>query len=68
MDINIRKSIISNFKDSSIDEIEEAIDTSIKDGNEITLPGMGVFFEILWDNCDRHEKENVLQLLKQGMK
>ena len=48
MNIDIRKSIINNFKGNSIDEIMISIDESIKNGDEITLPGLGVFFELLW--------------------
>ena len=45
MNIDIRKSIINNFKGSRDEEIIESINESIKQGDEITLPGLGVFFE-----------------------
>jgi len=67
MDIDIRKSIINNFKDSSIDEIKESIESSIEDRDEITLPGMGVFFEILWNNCDDSKKDYIIQTIKKGL-
>ena len=67
MDIDIRKSIINNFKKSNVDEIKEAIITSIKDNDEITLPGLGVFFEILWNNSDDTKKDYILQTLKKGL-
>ena len=67
MDIDIRKSIINNFKDSNIDEIKQAIIDSIEDKEEITLPGMGVFFEILWNNSDDIKKDYILQTLKKGL-
>ena len=60
MNIDIRKSIINNFKDSSLEEIKESIASSIKDSEDITLPGMGVFFEILWKNCNEEERNNIL--------
>ena len=50
MDIDIRKSIINNFKESDIKDIKTSIEESINDKDEITLPGLGVFFEILWNN------------------
>ncbi len=65
--IDIRKSIISNFKDSSVSEIKESIEASIKDAEEITLPGMGVFFEILWNNSDDTKKDYILQTIKKGL-
>ena len=67
MNIDIRKSIINNFKQSNIDEIKEAIISSIKDGDEITLPGMGVFFEILWNNSNDTKKDYILQTIKKGL-
>ena len=67
MDIDIRKSIINNFKESNIDDIKQAINSSIADMEEITLPGLGVFFEILWDNSDDTKKDYILQTLKKGL-
>lgn len=67
MDIDIRKSIKNNFKDSSISEIKESIVDSIKDNDEITLPGLGVFFEILWNNSDDINKDNILNTLRKGL-
>lgn len=67
MDINIRESIINNFKESNIGEIKESIVSSIKDKDEITLPGLGVFFELLWNNSSDTEKDNILNILKKGL-
>lgn len=67
MDIDIRKSIINNFENSNIDEIKKSIEESIYDKDEITLPGLGVFFEILWNNSDDTKKDYILQTLKKGL-
>lgn len=67
MDIDIRKSIINNFKESDIEEIKKSIEESISDKDEITLPGLGVFFEILWNNSDDNKKDYILQTLKKGL-
>ncbi len=67
MDIDIRKSIINNFKESDINEIKQSIEESIKDGDEITLPGMGVFFELLWKNSNDTKKDYILQTIKKGL-
>ena len=45
MNIDIRKSIINNFKNNSKNDIKEAIISSMNENDEITLPGLGVFFE-----------------------
>ena len=67
MDINIREYIKNNFKDSSLDDIRNSIDDSIKENDEVTLPGLGVFFEILWNNCDDKQKEKILDILKSNI-
>ena len=67
MDIDIRKSIMNNFKNSNVDEIKTSIEQSIKDSEEITLPGLGVFFEILWNNSDDVKKDYILQTIKKGI-
>lgn len=66
--IDIRQSIINNFKESDIKEIEDSIKESIKDNDEITLPGLGVFFEILWKNSGNNIKNEILNILKNNIK
>ena len=39
-DIKIRDYIINNFKDDDVDTIRRAIDESIEEMDEVTLPGM----------------------------
>ena len=67
MNIDIRKSIIKNFEGSGIEDIKQSIETSIEDQEEITLPGLGVFFEILWNNCDNNDKEFILRTIEKGL-
>lgn len=66
MNIDIRKSIINNFKDNSDVQIIEAINESINDKDEITLPGLGVFFELLWINSNNNSRENIIHAIKKG--
>lgn len=67
MEINIREHIKNNFKNSEIKEIKDAIEESLKENDEITLPGMGVFFEILWKNSDDSGKDYILNTLKKAL-
>ena len=67
MNIDIRRSIVDNFKESSIDEMNQSIEESIKDNEEITLPGLGVFFEILWNNSDKDDKDFILRTIEKGL-
>ena len=67
MDIDIRKSIIDNFKGCNVSEIKNSVLSAIEDSDEITLPGLGVFFEILWNNSDDSKKDYIIQTIKKGL-
>lgn len=67
MNINIRANIINNFKDTDNLEIKKAIEESINDGKELTLPGLGVFFEILWKNSDNKFQQQIIEKIKRGI-
>lgn len=64
MDIKIREHIRSNFKDSDQKEIKESIVASIESKDEVVLPGLGVFFEILWNGSDENLKETILETIQ----
>lgn len=66
--MDIRKHIIKNFKDASLDEIKSSINSAVSDKDEITLPGMGVFFELLWENSSEEIKEYILKTLQNALK
>ncbi|MCM1371006.1 MAG: small acid-soluble spore protein SspI [Clostridium sp.] len=68
MNINIRKSVIDNFKDSNESEIKESINSSINEKDEITLPGLGVFFEILWSSSDDEHKNYIINTIMNSIK
>lgn len=65
--IDVRKYIIANFKDDSIKEIEDSINESIASHDEDPLIGLGVLFELLWNNSTNEEKEKILTNIKKGM-
>ena len=67
MNIDIRKSVVKNFEGSGIEDIRQSIETSIEDNEEITLPGLGVFFEILWNNSDKNDREFILRTIEKGL-
>lgn len=68
MNINIRESIRNNFLNSSKQEIEDSINDSLEDKEEIILPGLGVFFEIIWENSSTEIKEELLNILEISLK
>ena len=68
MDLDIRKHIINNFKDDDINTLRSAIEESIKENDEITLPGMGVFLELIWQEIDEEKKKELLEIIERCIK
>ena len=68
MNIDIRKNILENFKDAKLEDIKETIKEAVKDKDEIVLPGLGVLFEILWNNSNDNQKNEILQNIYEGIK
>ena len=65
--IDIRKYIINNFKEDSIDSIEQSITSSIESKSEDPLIGLGVLFELMWNNSSNQIKNNILSSIKKGL-
>ena len=66
--MNIKDYIIQNFKEDDIDTIKNAIDSSVKEYNEDTLPGLGIFFMLVWENSNDNEKNTILEKIKSNLK
>lgn len=64
---DIRNYIKNNFKDNDIDDIKESIIESIKSKDEVLLPGLGVFFELVWNNSDKEERNELLKKIKKSI-
>ena len=65
--IDVRKYIINNFKEDSIDDIEKSISTSIESRSEDPLIGLGVLFELMWNNSSNDIKDTILSNIKKGL-
>ena len=63
--MSIREHIINNFQDDDHDSLQSAINESIESNDEVTLPGMGVFFEIVWEDADQELKNKILDIIMQ---
>lgn len=63
MNISIRNYIKDNFKNTNEEELKNSIEESLKEGAEESLPGLGVFFEILWQNSTKEQKEHIINNL-----
>lgn len=67
MDLNLRKAILANVSDNSQAELEATIVDAVQSGEEKMLPGLGVLFEKIWQQADQTKKQDMLQLLEQGV-
>ena len=66
--IKIRDYIINNFKEDDINTLRNTISECISDGDEETLPGMGVFLELIWKGSNDETRkimlDNLFEMLK----
>ncbi|WP_112181571.1 MULTISPECIES: small acid-soluble spore protein SspI [Paraliobacillus] len=68
MDLNLRKAILANVSDNDKSQLEATIVDAIQSGEEKMLPGLGVLFELIWQQSDQSEQKEMLDLLEQGVK
>lgn len=64
MDINIREQIINNFEGDDYETLYNAIEESVSTYDENVLPGLGVFFEIIWENSDKRLKNRLIEIIR----
>lgn len=65
MDFQIRDAITANMKNNSAEDVRNVVEDAIKRGEEHLLPGLGVFFEKLWNNSGEQEKSKMAGELAQ---
>ena len=64
MDMSIREHIINNFKGDDYNTLRQSIDESVTSQDEVTLPGLGVFLSIIWENADQELKNELIEIIK----
>ena len=68
MDVDIRRHIINNFREDDVDTLRNAIEESIEEQDEVALPGMGVFLEIIWQDASEELKKQMLDIIHNRIK
>lgn len=68
MDLNLRNAIKHNVANNTQEQLEDTIVDAIQNGEEKMLPGLGVLFEVIWQNSSEQEKREMLQTLESGLK
>ncbi|MFE4704682.1 small acid-soluble spore protein SspI [Peribacillus simplex] len=68
MNLNLRNAIIQNVTGNSQEQLEDTIVDAIQNGEEKMLPGLGVLFEVIWQNSSEQEKQEMITALESGLK
>ncbi len=61
--MRIKDYIIENFKEDDINTLRTTITECISEDDEETLPGMGVFLELIWQGSNEDIKKSMLDIL-----
>ncbi len=68
MNLNLRNAIIQNVTGNTQDQLQDTIVDAISNGEEKMLPGLGVLFEVIWQNSSNEDKQEMVQTLESGLK
>lgn len=68
MNLNLRNAIIHNVTGNTQEQLQDTIVDAISNGEEKMLPGLGVLFEVIWQNSSNEEKQEMLLALESGLK
>ncbi|MFJ7637498.1 small acid-soluble spore protein SspI [Peribacillus sp. NPDC097264] len=68
MNLNLRNAIIQNVSGNTQEQLEDTIVDAIQNGEEKMLPGLGVLFEVIWENSSEQEKQEMITALESGLK
>lgn len=68
MNLNLRNAIITNVSGNNQQELQETIVDAIQSGEEKMLPGLGVLFEVIWQNSNNEDRTEMLTTLEQALK
>lgn len=64
MDINLRQAIMMRVNGKDTDELYHIIEDSVR-SEERALPGLGVLFEVIWENIEEQTKKELVSTLKE---
>lgn len=68
LNFDIRKAIIDNIASNNRQQLEAVITDAIKGGEEKMLPGLGVLFELIWEQSSQMDKTEMIEALELGIK
>ena len=66
--LKIKDYIINNFKNDDINTLRNTITECIQEQDEETLPGLGVFLELIWIGSNEEIRKSMLENLFKELK
>jgi small acid-soluble spore protein I (minor) len=66
MNLNLRQAIVQRVTDKNNEELFGIIEDSVG-GEEQVLPGLGVLFEIIWQNSEESVQTQMVTALKEHL-
>jgi small acid-soluble spore protein I (minor) len=67
MILDLRQAIIKRVNNKSDEEVYSIINDSIG-GDDKALPGLGVLFEIIWENSEKQLQDRMVSVLVSHLK
>ncbi|MBU9714305.1 small acid-soluble spore protein SspI [Evansella tamaricis] len=67
MSFNLRAAILQNVSGNTVDEVEATIVDAVQSGEEKMLPGLGVLFEVYWNQASEEDKQQVINQISKGL-
>ncbi|WP_050181162.1 small acid-soluble spore protein SspI [Domibacillus robiginosus] len=65
--MNLRGAIIQNLNGQNPNELSAVIQDAISNGEEKTLPGLGVMLELFWKKSTTEEQKVVLERMASAL-
>lgn len=65
--LNLRQAIMYKMQGSNEQAVADTINDAISSGMEKTLPGLGVLFEVLWQNSDLTSKQQMVHTIAEHL-
>jgi len=65
--LDLRQAIMYKMQGSDANAVADTINDAITSGIEKTLPGLGVLFEVLWQNSDPSTRQQMVQTIAEHL-
>ncbi|MFY0543692.1 small acid-soluble spore protein SspI [Brevibacillus sp. H7] len=65
--LNLRQAIMYKMQGSDANAVAETITDAIASGQEKTLPGLGVLFEVLWQHSDQASRQQMVSTIAEHL-